>query len=442
MKGRALQRMVVVALAVPAMLGIVGEAARADGDAPRTYELWLDAEQQLLQKHKPPLGSALTTPVVLTEGDTLVVNVDPSRLLPDEKTQLFDLGFAHEAYPAGVLGFYVAAHSVGLANPLQMQAGRCGIESNKKKIEAAKQALEKSKESRKKILDNPASSKEQRESAEKEVKQRESEFAKAEADAEQPLFVVAGEHTGACARVQDWALADGDLRGYLCHGDKTLAKLAALSTEWSMVEKDLESGKLLCHAEWTLGEPVEFAAVTIEVVHGGNAPEKIGDSGVAPIKTFLVPVRGNTRAVLVTYERKGGGKTTRRIEIDARARDTRSRLRVQAQLLATNRLRAVSFAVALTPVRRKFLTDGPCGCVFGCALTMSGLLRIAGEEKTLVQFGLAAGLNLVPAFQINGGLLFGTTDGNIAWRIERNWFLGIAIDPLILADAIAGARMK
>ena len=56
---------------------------------------------------------------------------------------------------------------------------------------------------------------------------------------------------------------------------------------------------------------------------------------------------------------------------------------------------------------------------------------------TVVQFGLGAGIGLARGFQLNGGLMFGSQDLSSAWRPERSWFVGLAIDPVILADVVS-----
>ena len=70
------------------------------------------------------------------------------------------------------------------------------------------------------------------------------------------------------------------------------------------------------------------------------------------------------------------------------------------------------------------------------------VLKITGDEHTVVEFGGGIGVNFVKAFQINGGFLFGTTDVNSSWRLQQHWFVGIAIDPIILADVITQSAKK
>src|SRR6185295_3905843 len=130
------------------------------------------------------------------------------------------------------------------------------------------------------------------------------------------------------------------------------------------------------------------------------------------------------------------------VPLAVNTRDTHSLVRIQSEILATNRLRAVGFAVAISPVRREFFTVGPGGdCVILCMVTGVALLRLSGEDKTSVQLGVGFAFHPgVKPLQINAGLLFGTADGSSAWRWDRTWFLGIAIDPILLSDAINTAE--
>ena len=104
-----------------------------------------------------------------------------------------------------------------------------------------------------------------------------------------------------------------------------------------------------------------------------------------------------------------------------------------------------AFAVAVTPVRAAFFTTGPgLACIWLCALTPSVVLRLSGDDsnRVLLRFGGGFALNLVRPLQFNGGLLFGTDDVGTAWRWSRSWYVGIAVDPVLLVEAIGGSPKK
>jgi len=65
------------------------------------------------------------------EGDTLTVHVDPTRLFPDPKTPILELGFAASSAPPDVLGFYVVGPGAGKGTELLMQPGLCGAVDEK-----------------------------------------------------------------------------------------------------------------------------------------------------------------------------------------------------------------------------------------------------------------------------------------------------------------------
>lgn len=422
-----------------ALVSLSGAApARAEDESPVIHDLWFDAELR-----PSPQNAAAE---LLTEGDSLVIHLDSTRLFPDAKTPLFGLGFSVDRVPASVRGFYVAAGGSGSKNPLSMQQGSCGITAHETqmtaKVASTKTALD---EARKDVEAKKGASPAEKDAAQALAEEKLAEWDTAKAEAKKP-FLVAATDSGPCEPALDWRLADEGLVPYLCHGDKSLAELMEASAEWSLVQGVDGSDQVQCLQEWTLTKQVKITSATVEVVHGGNAAEAVQTSSEKGLASATVAIKSNTRRVIVTHLLDTGIKARLALDFKVQPRDTRSRLRVQAELLATNRLRTVSFAVALTPVRRKFLTSGPEACSFGetlgCRITMSALLRIAGDDKTVVQFGGALGYNFVRSFQVNAGLLFGTTDNNIAWRLERNWFVGIAVDPLILSDAIATGSRK
>jgi len=126
------------------------------------------------------------------------------------------------------------------------------------------------------------------------------------------------------------------------------------------------------------------------------------------------------------------------------AKDEHSLVRVQAELLATNRARQVAFGVAISPVRRAFFKDGPWrnGCLALCAITPQALIRLSGDQTTLLQVGLGLGVYMTQPIQFNAGLLFGTKDTTAKWSAEKNFYFGFAIDPFLLAETKATAAAE
>lgn len=438
------------ALLICALILACVTPALADDEAdPKVYDLWFDGH--LAQNPNNPKTDALV------EADTLAVHVDPTRLFPAPATKAPDLGFDASEAPPDVVGFYVVGTGSGKNTELLMQPGECtrtifdpelekaedNADAAEGKVATAKKQLEDAKQKLQGATaqDTAAVTAVQAEvnAAETAKATADTELASARAElqkVQKETLVAESPKALVCTNAPDWKLADGRDKPYIC-GNQPLSKLLE-ETAWSLVQrrKGDTTQQDECLAKWTFGLDKRVTSVTAEVFNGGAPPDKLTLAMDGGRFATSIPIKANTRAIALTVTFEGGGTTSRTIPVKARPRDTHTRLRLQAELLATNRLRAISFAVAVTPVRRAFLTDGPGGCFFGCAVTASAVLRIAGDDKTVVQFGGAVGINLLRAFQINGGLLFGTNDTNSAWRIERNWFVGIAIDPIILSEAI------
>lgn len=403
------------------MLFVSAGTAQAETDEPTTYDLFFDGN------HQPHPANPKTDGFI--EGDSLVLRVDPTRLFPDPNTKTGDAGFAVKETPPEVKGLYVAGPSTSSSDPLSIQAGLC--QADEKTEEAAKKAVGDAEKALKQVPKDADA--QARKAAQDAVDE-------AHAALDDLGSVVPKSPTYRCVQSIDWNPVTG-AKGYVC-GTDPMTKLIDASATWSFVKLTDDKTKAECITDWTLAKASPVTSVVAEVVNGGDEPERIVLATENAKWFTTITLKANTRAVRLTIIKADKTETKRTIPIKVRTRDTHSRLRIQAALLATNRLRAVSFAVALTPVRREFFTEGTGGCVFGCALTMSALLRISGDDKTVVQFGGGVGINFVRAFQVNAGLLFGTSDTNSAWRLERNWFVGIAIDPIMLSEALAAGAKK
>jgi hypothetical protein len=72
------------------------------------------------------------------------------------------------------------------------------------------------------------------------------------------------------------------------------------------------------------------------------------------------------------------------------------------------------------------------------------MIRLSGDEasRVVLRFGGGVALNLVRPLQINAGVLLGTDDPGTAWRWSRSWYVGVAVDPVLLVEAIGGSPRK
>src|SRR5205807_2644702 len=122
--------------------------------------------------------------------------------------------------------------------------------------------------------------------------------------------------------------------------------------------------------------------------------------------------------------------------------DSHSWVRLHAELAVANRGRSISFAIALTPVRKAFFEKGVWHCGWNtlnilCGINPFIMLRLTGDSSTIAELGAGLAIFINSYFAINGGFLAGTKDISSGWRIEEKWFVGAAIDPLLLAETIA-----
>jgi hypothetical protein len=416
--------------------------AIGESDEPVAYDLWLDAD---LAPHPENPNED-----VFVEGDSLSVHVDPTRMFPDRATPMFALGFAPDAAPPEVKGVYVVGPGGGVDTPLSIQPGACGLAQAIDRAKTANDDLAVKQQAQRSVGADSAATAAAKQAAAQAVHDAEAAASQATA-AKAEVVVAPASGGGTCAQAIDWRLTGGRGRAYICDGDQTLAVLIEKSSEWSLVQrvpKDpanprRDEFKLVCIDEWQLAKGPSVSAVSAEIIHGANAPETVIFAKDRGAWATTVAIKRNTRQIRVAVTYDNGAVQQRTLVVKPRARDTHSLVRIQAEILATNRFRSVSFAVAVSPVRRAFFTAGPSpSCIALCAITPTALLRLSGDDKTVVQFGGGLALNLARAFQVNGGVLFGTADTATAWRLERNWFVGIAIDPVLLSEVISAGKKE
>jgi hypothetical protein len=397
--------------AFAAILLASGGRAKADDDEPQAYDFWLD----------PLLRPSLRNPKsnVYVDGDTLTIHLDPKRLFPDE-TKDGDLGFIPESAPPEVRGIYLVGPGAGTTTPLSIQPGSCAAA-----LSAAQADLDVKQSALAKLPSDADAA--ARKTAEDAV-------TAARAALKAAQFVAPALPAFACSEEPDWAV-ERHYRGYVCGGDKALGDLIKASSSWTLVQKT--SRGLACVRDYTLKPGSAVSEVSATFTNGSNPAQVVTISKDSGIYSGNVPIKATTRSIVISVKYETGVINTYPLEIKASARDAHSPVRVQAEVLSTNRLRVISFAVAVSPVSREYFTKGPSGCFFGCLATAVALLRMGGDDHTVVQFGLGAGLGLARGFQLNAGVMFGAPDLNSAWRLDRSWFFGIAIDPVILADVVS-----
>jgi hypothetical protein len=412
-------RRLVLALAVPALCAAVS-TVRADDDRPRMWDYTLDTE---LRPHpKDP------RPDVYTEGDTLVVHVDGTRVFPEASAD-GQLGFATAA-PPEVLGVYLVSVQSGTSHPISLFPGACEVDPEP----AVKAAADQVAAAKKKSDDDVAAKADaatQKTDADA-VAAAEKSLSDAKALAQQRIDAAALP----CLGDDDWSVQPG-YRGYVCGAKRTVQDIFGIAATWHLKNKDAPNAPC---KPFTLELAPAINTIEVQVVEGTAAPQPVTVSHDASQWTATIPITATTRLVKITRKDAKGNALSGQITLQPAPRDTHSLVRVQAEVLATNRLRAVSFAVAVTPVSREYFRHGPglrWNCTIGCLVSPIAILQVAGDDHTVVSFGGGLGINVVPAFQINGGLLFGTSDVSSSWRIERSWFVGVAIDPIVLSDVIS-----
>lgn len=320
---------------------------------------------------------------VFVDGSTLVIRIDPSQLFGAIGVQQYQLAFDPGDAPPELGSFYFA----GVGGGFSIQSGAC-------------------------TKGQPAT-------------------------ATTPSILCAEQKV-----TKGWELEPKNLLLYQCQlaEKQSLASIAKTSASWSLVQQGA-GGALTCMEKYDLTLGPAFTGGAVEVVLSGEKQAPIPLKQVGKYWEAEVPLQKGSTRITVRIKR---GQTTEFVTLPpfkVKEPTTPSRVRIQAELLTTNQGRAVSYAVAITPVKAQFFTQGPWtrGCFFPCSVSPTLIFRLSGEEATNFQVGAGMAVFVNRAFQINGGLLVGTKDLASRWKPENSWFVGIGVDPFILADAQATA---
>jgi hypothetical protein len=352
--------------------------------ASTTYELWFDAQLNA-ESSNPALDKTS-----LIEGDVLTIHVDPSRLFPTPyPVDSYRTAFAPGATPSELLGFYVAA-TAGARTPYYVQSGTCTVGSPAAPTTPA-------------LACQP--------------------------DANKP-----------------WVTSTPGMTVLLCSAKPAMTienMVKASGAQWSLVYDMAPPGGGAtvrhCVANYTVTPTNDVDHVAVTMATGGALPETLPavmTNGVWTITTTLKPGQTN---VVMQLARKSDVAIPIQLSLPkfvVKSQDEHSLVRVQAEILTTNRARAVSFAVAISPVTRGFFESGPWRdwCVVFCGITPQALVRLSGDQGSVVQIGLGLGIYITPPFQFNAGFLFGTNDLSTTWLPDRSWYVGFAIDPFLLTE--------
>lgn len=233
------------------------------------------------------------------------------------------------------------------------------------------------------------------------------------------------------------------MRVYRCPelSDVPLAERKKQSTAWSLVA--VYEGEATCVASWELALEPMLVDAKVLVTRGALPTETVplvAQQGVFT-GTVAMKLAGPTEVTVRAQREKKDAKLLPIGRFRVKPEVTRSLVRIQAEVLATNRLRTIALGVAMTPVTERFFTSGPWNCGgkfwrhFGCTVAPTALLRISGDQTSILQLGFGASVYVTRSFLFNAGVLLGTRDGSTWWDPERNWFVGFAVDPVLLTEA-------
>ncbi len=362
-------------LAALMLLGLLPMPVQAADRRPRTVSVWYDA------RLSPSPLSRFDQLDELEAGDTLIINVDRSRLFPRHAVQ--GPGFATgTSIPPELTSFYVASYM--MVGQKLTYTSSAGVDVLSLSCDETVDQLD----GEWSVLSNTST-----------------EMAVYRCPT---LLPDVGAHLGALPRYGKWKIKTGTT---------TVANLrtatAAPALERVVARTSLDGG------------PDE--ARTAEVVDG--------------VHRVKIPLVAGRVAIELEMSREGRLERRRIDAFDVVEPDDHSLIRIQAELAVTNEGRSFGFAVAATPVMRHFFTgDGPwrdSSCHLLCVVSPTVLLRVAGDDgRTTAQLGLGLGVFINRAFQLNTGLMFGTEHVSVPWVFEENWFVGIGVDPFILAEML------
>src|SRR5206468_432760 len=106
---------------------------------------------------------------------------------------------------------------------------------------------------------------------------------------------------------------------------------------------------------WRFGIGAASKAPNVNLLVGGEAPTPLTFSQVNGVWTSKVTLAAGTRKLEMRIAR-GDAWVTKNEFVTVETIDEHSLVRLQGEILATNRLRTISLAIAATPVRRAFFT--------------------------------------------------------------------------------------
>lgn len=396
---------------------LIMATAEADADDdPVTRDLAFDSE---LRPHpKNPKNDAWV------DGDTMIVKLDASRLFPDVVIK-DELGQSAGALAPETIGIYVVSTGTGVDQGLHLVQGGCPlVVDDEPDIQAKTKTLQAAQDK-----DKAAST----DTTKADVATAQHALDSARTRLADPANLAVYQ----CKADPEWSVSTG-LRGYVC-GDESAAKIAAW-IRWHLAET-APGGTENCHRQYDLKVRKRIAKVEVTATEGTNAPKTVTVSHDGGVWSGNVTVTAATRRVTIKTIDEDKNELTTSVDLRVKARDAHSRIRIQSELLATNRFRSLAFSVAVSAVSRAYF-DGVTRCFWGCVISPTIVAKLSGEDKTVAQFGFGIGWNIVRGMQANAGLLAGTTDSNTQWRLDRGWFVGIAVDPIVIADILTQDQKK
>lgn len=121
-------------------------------------------------------------------------------------------------------------------------------------------------------------------------------------------------------------------------------------------------------------------------------------------------------------------------------KDAHSLVRMQVEIMASDRLRSLGLTIAVTPVSRTFFRADrdpwtSWDCVLLCGISPMVAVRLSGDSNSsALSLGAGVAIFINKAFQVNGGFLLGTQDLKTGWRADCSWFVGIGLDPFLISE--------
>ncbi|HEX8819147.1 MAG TPA: hypothetical protein VF794_04420 [Archangium sp.] len=216
---------------------------------------------------------------------------------------------------------------------------------------------------------------------------------------------------------------------------------AGKTQAWSLVQKDptIAAGNPnhACLTSWMFQPDTDLTVKSVLVsITTDGVTEQVEASANEGVWRLRRPLKAGRvfAEVRITYE--NGLINNRELGyFSVASQQEYSLVRIQPEIMTSRKFRAVNLAVAVTPVHPEFFKSGPWkNSWFMNGFSPSMVVRFAGDNTTLVQFGVAASFFLNRAMLINTGVLFGSTDTTRYWKPAENFFIGFAIDPILLME--------